>query len=219
MPKRRPYNQFCPIARTLDVVGDRWLLPVVRELHLGPLRYTDLQRALPGIGTDVLADRLRQLEATGLIEKAAGGGYQLTNNGRSLGPLLREMARWGGGRLETTEIPDRPNPRLGLEAIILNAEPDPDRNSARLDMSKTFQCNARTVHPGTGRGATAIVAKRANHSAGMRSTEGRRGRARARSTGRAQRRSSVVYPSSPVTPFTPILSMKARSSNGSVENC
>jgi DNA-binding HxlR family transcriptional regulator len=134
MPKRIPYEQFCPIARTLDLVGDRWTLPVVRELHLGPLRYTDLHRALPGIGTDILADRLRRLATAGLIEHDRNGRYGLTAEGRSLGPVLREMLRWGGGRLDPDEVPDRPDPRLGVHAIVLNADPDPTRKPTTVEL-------------------------------------------------------------------------------------
>ncbi len=66
---RRSYDQYCAVARGLDVIGDRWTLLLVRDLLLGPKRYTDLQAGLPGIGTNLLADRLRELEDAGLIER------------------------------------------------------------------------------------------------------------------------------------------------------
>lgn len=97
----RSYHQFCPAARALDLVGERWTLLIVRDLLPGPKRYTDLQAGLRGIGPNVLADRLRALEAAGLAEKrrlpppAASTVYELTALGRTLEPLLQELFRWG----------------------------------------------------------------------------------------------------------------------------
>src|SRR5487761_1479809 len=69
----RSYGQFCALAKALDAIGDRWSLLIVRELMLlGPCRYTDLMRGLPGIATNLLADRLRDLEAAGVVRRAAG---------------------------------------------------------------------------------------------------------------------------------------------------
>jgi DNA-binding HxlR family transcriptional regulator len=98
---RRTYEQFCGIARALDLVGERWALLVVRDLVLGPKRFTDLRRSLPGIGTNVLAGRLRELEQGGVVQRrilpppAASTVYELTDYGRKLeGPLLA-LGRWG----------------------------------------------------------------------------------------------------------------------------
>ena len=91
---KRTFDQNCPIARSLDVVGERWTLLIVRELVLGPKRYTDLREALPGIWTNLLADRLRQLESAGVIARrelpppAARTVYELTERGRQLEPVL-----------------------------------------------------------------------------------------------------------------------------------
>ena len=99
MSKR--YDQYCPIACSLGLVGERWTLLVVRELMSGPKRYTDLAADLPGIGTNILAARLRELEAAGLVEKrklpppAASTVYELTPTGRELRPVLHELARFG----------------------------------------------------------------------------------------------------------------------------
>src|ERR671937_51466 len=97
----RSYDQFCGIARALDLVGERWALLVVRDLILGPKRFTDLRRGLPAIGTNVLAARLRELERGGvgarrtLPPPAASTVYELTEYGRALeGPLLA-VGRWG----------------------------------------------------------------------------------------------------------------------------
>jgi DNA-binding HxlR family transcriptional regulator len=98
---RRSYDQYCAVARGLDVIGDRWTLLLVRDLLLGPKRYTDLLSGLPGIGTNLLADRLRELEADGLIERtllpppAGSTVYQLTEAGQALEPALVALGRWG----------------------------------------------------------------------------------------------------------------------------
>jgi DNA-binding HxlR family transcriptional regulator len=94
------YGRFCPLARSLDVVGDRWTLVIVQELLKRPLRYSALVDRLPGIGTSVLADRLRRLDAAGLLvrqPRAVGEGvvYELTERGRALGEPLRALRRWG----------------------------------------------------------------------------------------------------------------------------
>jgi DNA-binding HxlR family transcriptional regulator len=97
----RRYDQYCPVACTLSLVGERWALLVVRELMHGPKRYTDLLDHLPGIGTNILASRLKELEAGGLVEKrklpppAASTVYELSPVGRELRPVLHELARFG----------------------------------------------------------------------------------------------------------------------------
>ena len=99
----RGYRQYCAAAKALDVVGDRWTLLIVRELLLRDgLRYTDLLRGLPGIATNLLAERLRDLERAGVVERdeapppVATTLYRLTDRGRALRPVLRELGRWGG---------------------------------------------------------------------------------------------------------------------------
>jgi DNA-binding HxlR family transcriptional regulator len=102
---RRGYDQYCPVAHALDLVGDRWALLVVRELVHGPKRYTDLADHLPGIGTNILAARLRDLEACGIVSKrtlpppAASRVYELTDYGRELRSVIRELALWGARSL------------------------------------------------------------------------------------------------------------------------
>jgi DNA-binding HxlR family transcriptional regulator len=103
----RTYGQFCGIARALDLVGERWALLVVRELILGPKRFSDLRRGLPGIGSNVLADRLKELERSGVIQRrtlpppAASAVYELTEYGRELEDILLAFGRWGAKSLET----------------------------------------------------------------------------------------------------------------------
>jgi DNA-binding HxlR family transcriptional regulator len=101
----RSYDQFCGIARALDLVGERWALLIVRDLVLGPKRFTDLRRGLPGIGTNVLAARLKELERAGVVTRrtlpppAASTVYELTEYGRELeGPLLA-VGRWGAASM------------------------------------------------------------------------------------------------------------------------
>jgi DNA-binding HxlR family transcriptional regulator len=102
---RKRYEQYCPVAHALDLVGERWALLVVRELMHGPKRYTDLAEHLPGIGTNILASRLRDLEACGIVTKrmlpppAASRVYELTEYGRGLRPAIRELALWGARSL------------------------------------------------------------------------------------------------------------------------
>ena len=81
---RRSYDQYCGLARALDVLGERWTLLVVRNLLLGPQRYSELMRGLPGITTNLLAKRLKDMEANGLIKRTKGDAYALTVRGRSL---------------------------------------------------------------------------------------------------------------------------------------
>jgi DNA-binding HxlR family transcriptional regulator len=95
------YDQYCPIAHALGMVGERWSLLIVRELMHGPKRYTDLAGSLPGIGTNILAARLKELESSGLLTKhrldppAASQVYELTPYGQELKPVMRSLALWG----------------------------------------------------------------------------------------------------------------------------
>jgi DNA-binding HxlR family transcriptional regulator len=97
----RSYNQYCPIAHALDLVGDRWALLIVRDLLLGPKRFTDLRRGLEGIGTNILTARLKDLEQAGVVTRrylpppAASTVYELTAYGAELGASLAALARWG----------------------------------------------------------------------------------------------------------------------------
>jgi DNA-binding HxlR family transcriptional regulator len=110
----KSYSQFCPVAHALELVGERWALLVVRELLHGPKRYTDLAAALPGIGTNILAGRLRDLEQAGVVHKrrlpppAAAQVYELTPYGEELREPLYALGRWGARSLG----PPRPNDHL-----------------------------------------------------------------------------------------------------------
>jgi DNA-binding HxlR family transcriptional regulator len=99
--RMKSYGQRCPVSRALDVIGDRWALLVLRELELGPRRYTDLLEGLPGIGTNVLGARLRDLEAAGVVVKHMLPAptrvtvYEATEAGRAIGPVLEALRDWG----------------------------------------------------------------------------------------------------------------------------
>jgi DNA-binding HxlR family transcriptional regulator len=101
----RSYKQYCGVARALDLVGERWALLVVRELALGPKRFTDLRQGLPGIATNVLSLRLRQLERDGIVARrllpppAPAQVYALTEHGRELVPIMLALGRWGASRM------------------------------------------------------------------------------------------------------------------------
>ncbi|MFE0174962.1 winged helix-turn-helix transcriptional regulator [Streptomyces sp. NPDC059002] len=103
---RRSYDQYCAAARGLDAVGDRWTLLIVRELLAGPRRYTDLHADLPGVSTDVLASRLKDMEQQGLSTRrrlappSAAYVYELTERGRELLPVLQAIAAWGAPALD-----------------------------------------------------------------------------------------------------------------------
>lgn len=132
----KTYSQGCGLAIALDILGDRWTLLLVRGLLAGPLRFKALQAQLPGIGTNLLTDRLKMLVHRGVITKAEGqqGEYRLTDQGEALRPVLLGLARWGrkfpapaGARshpawtmfnLEAAFRPERANGLNGLSAVV-----------------------------------------------------------------------------------------------------
>jgi DNA-binding HxlR family transcriptional regulator len=130
---RKRYDQYCPIAHALDLVGDRWALLVVRELMHGQKRYTDLAASLPGIGTNVLAARLKELEAAGIVAKrtlpppAASRVYELTGYGQELRPAMRELALWGARSLGPPTADDELFPgwlENALDVVLAPLAPD-----------------------------------------------------------------------------------------------
>ncbi len=129
------YAQFCPLARAAEVVGERWTLLIVRELLLGPKRFSDLREALCGVSPSVLADRLTRLERRDVVAwrrlppPAAARVYELTETGRALEPVVMALARWGARFLAAPEPGDRIEPawvRLGL-ATFARPGPTPAR--------------------------------------------------------------------------------------------
>jgi DNA-binding HxlR family transcriptional regulator len=169
----RTYGDSCGIARALDIVGERWALLVVRELLLGPKRFTDLRAGLPKLSPDVLAQRLRELEAAGVLARrklappAASQVYELTERGRELEPVIVALGRWGS----TAPFPAE-RPELGVDSTILALKTLFDPEAARgsglsveLRLGEhTFQAQAAEgqldISPGPGEDPDAILSAR-----------------------------------------------------------
>jgi DNA-binding HxlR family transcriptional regulator len=119
----RRFDQYCPVANALSIVGERWALLIVRELLRGPRRYTDLTAGLPGIGTKILATRLRELEDGGVVQRrklpppAASTVYELTEYGQGLEEVIHAIARWGARSLGLPKREDDLDPEWGLGAF------------------------------------------------------------------------------------------------------
>jgi DNA-binding HxlR family transcriptional regulator len=117
---KRTYGDRCGVARALDIVGERWALLVVRELLLGPKRFTDLRAGLPHVGPDILAQRLRELEQSGIVRRgelpppAASRIYELTERGRALEPVVLALGRFG------SVAPFPPGEaQFGVDAVVI----------------------------------------------------------------------------------------------------
>lgn len=115
------YTQFCALARSLELLGERWTLLIIRELLLGPKRFSDLKDRLDGISASVLSQRLTRLEADGLVRRAylqppaASNVFELTEFGRALEPAVFELIRWGARSLYPAREGERREPEwLGL---------------------------------------------------------------------------------------------------------
>ncbi len=119
MTGKRSYGDQCGVARSLDLLGERWAVLVVRELLFGPKRFTDLRAGLPGASPDMLAQRLRDLEEAEILVRrkldppAAARVYELTDRGRALEPVLIELGRWGSG------LPLDPDTVFGADSMLL----------------------------------------------------------------------------------------------------
>jgi len=114
----RPYHQFCGVAKALDVVGERWTLLVVRELLLGPRRFGEISEALTGVPPALLTQRLKDLEAAGLVEKAGRRApYALTETGRELEPVVLALGRFGARYLVAPEEGDRMDMRWAMLSL------------------------------------------------------------------------------------------------------
>jgi DNA-binding HxlR family transcriptional regulator len=119
MPTSRSYGDACSIARALDVVGERWALLVVRELLLGPQRFSDLRRALAGASSNLVTDRLHELGERGVVSRrklpppAGSWVYELTDWGRALEPILLGLGDWG------SRVPFPPAPTLSATSVLL----------------------------------------------------------------------------------------------------
>jgi DNA-binding HxlR family transcriptional regulator len=133
--KKRSYGQHCTVARALDVVGERWTLLLVRELSTGPKRFKDLLEGLPGIGTNLLAGRLKALQGEGIVQRAtlpppAGSNvYELTGLGRELELVIVALSRWGARLLDSPGEEDEV--RAGWAAVAMRSALGPEASGGR----------------------------------------------------------------------------------------
>lgn len=171
MPTSRSYRDSCGIARALDVVGERWALLVVRELLLAPQRFSELRRGLPHVSSNLLSDRLRELEHNGVIRRrqAPEEGprvYELTERGRKLEPILLALGDWG------IDAPQPPPPAaLSATSVLIflrrAARPDPAAppTTCRLELDGgvwTVRLASGQVEVQPGEPATAAASLRAD---------------------------------------------------------
>ncbi|MCC5871719.1 MAG: transcriptional regulator [Gammaproteobacteria bacterium] len=146
MAGRRHYRDPCPIARALDLVGERWALLIVRELLPGPKRFTDLRAGLDGVSPNVLSQRLEELETGAVIERrllpppAASQVYELTNFGRELEPILLALARFGH-HCPPPEAAGAPSPTSVILQLQAGFRPEA---AAGIKARVSFQLGAET---------------------------------------------------------------------------
>lgn len=145
----RSYDQFCPVARGLDKIGGRWTILIVRELLLGPRRYSDLEAGLPGVTPNVLAERLRDLRAAGIVRRSklpppgVAVVYELTDLGEDLRPVVDALTRWG---LQLFDVP-QPQDSFRLDWLLgcLRASFRPELASAVRE-SYEFRVDGEVFH-------------------------------------------------------------------------
>jgi DNA-binding HxlR family transcriptional regulator/putative sterol carrier protein len=162
MAKR--FDQYCPVAHALCLVGERWSLLVVRELLHGPKRYTDLVDGLPGIGTNILATRLRDLEQAGVVRKrklpppAASSVYELTEYGAELEEAVHALARWGARSLGPPGPDDELYPEWGVNAFPALFDPEAARGLSEAYVLRiggdVFSAHLKDGHLHVEQGAT-----------------------------------------------------------------
>ncbi|MEU8206447.1 winged helix-turn-helix transcriptional regulator [Streptosporangium sp. NPDC049046] len=142
---RRNYGQYCGLAAALDVVGERWTLLIVREMLLGPRRYGELLEALPGIGTNLLAERLKVLHELGVITRpqTRDHGYVLTELGQELREPVLQLARWGMHFLGVPAHDVETRAHWGFLAV--QAMIDPER-ATDIDESYEFRVDDVVFH-------------------------------------------------------------------------
>ena len=150
MKESRSYNQYCPLARTLDVLGERWTLLIVRELLSGPKRFKDLQDALAGIGTNLLSNRLKDMERNGLVARAklpppgVASVYELTEHGRKLDQTLLALVRWGAGLMAAPrKEEERFLPHWSMHGILSTFRPG---RAAGVDETYEFHVDGEVFH-------------------------------------------------------------------------
>lgn len=170
MAERKSYGQFCGLARSLDRVGDRWTLLIVREVLLGDRTFRDLQTALSGISPSLLTQRLAKLAADGLVvrneapKRSKSVEYRLTDAGRSLEPVIIELIRWGSRWMLDGPGDDQIDPRWAPLALRALLEGQPSRRGRvhldvdGVEVTVAGSARGRRVTPGHEGGAEATVA-------------------------------------------------------------
>lgn len=151
MPKRN-YDQYCALAKALDVVGERWTLLIVRELFAGPQRFSDLLQTLPGIGNGLLSTRLREMQEAGLIEvaelppPAATRVYQLTASGRQLDEAVTSLGRWGASLLGPPGSEQHQQPLWLLQSLAARTRQIPDSAAFLSKVDVDIQLDGQRHH-------------------------------------------------------------------------
>jgi DNA-binding HxlR family transcriptional regulator len=141
-PARKTYAQYCPVARSLDVVGERWTLLIVRDLLMGPKRYTDLRAGLPGIATDILTARLRTLEQAGFVRRrelprpAPATVYELTEDALQLRHAILALGRVGMPTLGGPEAGEDVRPERMVLALRVSF-----RRDEFAELTETYELN------------------------------------------------------------------------------
>jgi DNA-binding HxlR family transcriptional regulator len=131
----RSYDQYCAVARALDVVGDRWTLLIVRELLIRPCRYGELRDGLPGVATNLLAERLRHLEESGVVTRDEQDRYELTAWGKSLATPVRELVRWAAPLMTDKQSGDSFRSRwLEIPLDLMFGGVDPNRPDLEVEV-------------------------------------------------------------------------------------
>jgi DNA-binding HxlR family transcriptional regulator len=168
--KRRSYNQFCALAFALDAIGDRWTLLIVRELLTGPRRFTDLMEGMPGISTNLLSERLKELEQQGILHRrvlpppAGSTVYVLTPFGQALETAVLELGKWGS-RLLPPSLEGLFLPSIGATTLAIKAFFHPDQAQGIHETYELHfgdevlqvQVNDGTLHIQQGQNLTADV--------------------------------------------------------------
>lgn len=143
---KREYGQYCGVARALEIVGERWALLIIRDLLVGPRRFSDLRRGLPKIPSNILTVRLQEMEEAGVIRRraqprpAGGTVYELTDFGRDLEPLVLGLGRWGARILAQPRESEVITPDSLIMALRSTFQPE-----AAHDLNATYELRANDV--------------------------------------------------------------------------
>jgi DNA-binding HxlR family transcriptional regulator len=156
----KSYRQYCALARGLDVIGDRWVLLIVRELLWGPRRYGELAYGLPGIATNLLAERLRTMQASGLVARAHDDRYQLTEWGEGLREVVADIGRWASPLMGSIAVADGDSFRshwIAHPVAALFPRVDP----ARPELSIEVRCSDEPITIRSAEGRVSVQPGRA----------------------------------------------------------